>query len=225
MSGTANNFTPPQGSWRSGQGYGAHSLYPNYRNRDLPVFQRSPSWIGPNAFGFLQESWLEPIGDRVTTQPWGVDRFPDPPLAPIRFLDLEAAARGVNPSRQSIPESPPTFAGQIWYVQGPTQEVESRLTQDEQKRALRKMKKKIYNPTPKRLARRLSLYYRDNDKYYEKEMEKDEDVDRCAICLDDFQPRETVMLTPCGHMFHEDCIVPWVMDHGQCPVCRHAVSK
>lgn len=48
----------------------------------------------------------------------------------------------------------------------------------------------------------------------------DEEGKRCAVCLEDFKGGEEVMLTPCDHMFHEDCIVPWVKSHGQCPVCR-----
>lgn len=35
------------------------------------------------------------------------------------------------------------------------------------------------------------------------EMENDENSKRCAVCLEDFEPRQEVMLTPCRHMFHE----------------------
>lgn len=90
-----------------------------------------------------------------------------------------------------------------------------------------KLKKEVYNPTPKRLARRLSLYYRDNaaNGLQERKKEKDEEGKRCAVCLEDFEPREEVMLTPCSHMFHEDCIVPWLTSKGQCPVCRFVICE
>ncbi|KAI3795156.1 hypothetical protein L1987_37805 [Smallanthus sonchifolius] len=52
-----------------------------------------------------------------------------------------------------------------------------------------------------------------------------EDGKSCVVCLDDFEPREMVTLTPCNHMFHENCIVPWVKSHGQCPVCRFVISE
>lgn len=45
------------------------------------------------------------------------------------------------------------------------------------------------------------------------------------MCLEDFEPKETVMLTPCKHMFHEECIVPWLKTKGQCPVCRFVILK
>lgn len=70
----------------------------------------------------------------------------------------------------------------------------------------------------------MSLYYRDHAKNT-KDLNKqdDEDIKRCSVCLEDFEPKEEVMMTPCDHMFHEECIVPWAKSHGQCPVCRHTL--
>ncbi|KAL2937461.1 E3 ubiquitin-protein ligase RZF1 [Bienertia sinuspersici] len=99
----------------------------------------------------------------------------------------------------------------------------SKLTEQEQEIVLKKLKKEVYNPMPKILSRRVSLYYRDlNRDHTPKTTEKHREEDRksCAVCLEDFEAREEVMLTPCNHMFHEECIVPWVKNHGQCPVCR-----
>ncbi|KAK4253948.1 hypothetical protein QN277_009390 [Acacia crassicarpa] len=43
----------------------------------------------------------------------------------------------------------------------------------------------------------------------------------CSVCLQDFQPAETVRSLPhCHHMFHLPCIDKWLFRHGSCPLCR-----
>lgn len=42
---------------------------------------------------------------------------------------------------------------------------------------------------------------------------------RCSICIEDIKTKGIVM--PCGHMFDKDCLIPWLKNHNQCPVCRH----
>ena len=40
----------------------------------------------------------------------------------------------------------------------------------------------------------------------------------CCICLDKtHQPWKTL---PCGHLFHQSCILTWINYHQTCPVCR-----
>lgn len=147
--------------------------------------------------------------------------FSFPRSPPLQFLVWEdVIARDLNTRPR---ERPTDFAGP-WTRQASTYQEQSRLTQDEQQAALKKLKKEIYNPMPKIISKRLSLFYQDNDRYHVNEQRKEhEDTKRCAVCLDDFESGEQVLLTPCNHMFHEDCIIPWVRSHGQCPVCRFAI--
>ncbi|XP_031395064.1 uncharacterized protein LOC116206359 [Punica granatum] len=134
----------------------------------------------------------------------------------------------VNPWRARVampePPSPQIFTGQWGMPEQARSEEDSRLTRDEQKAVLKKLKKEIYNPSPKRFSRRVSLYYREQARNGASAAMRngpdDDDDKRCAICLEDFEPREEVRVTPCDHMFHEECISPWVKSHGQCPVCR-----
>ncbi|KAI8920486.1 hypothetical protein BC831DRAFT_479507 [Entophlyctis helioformis] len=43
----------------------------------------------------------------------------------------------------------------------------------------------------------------------------------CHICLEMFQPaKETVNRLPCTHIFHNECIKPWLDLHNSCPACR-----
>ncbi|THG16172.1 hypothetical protein TEA_020609 [Camellia sinensis var. sinensis] len=216
MSGSGNNLRPTPGNRLPGQGYRdwnrVHTMFPRPQN--------SP-----------------PIQERITGRPLGLTSFPVSPLSPMELGVLNEMARVINGRpRQYIPQPPPRFTEQQWTnMQVPTQEGEqSRLSPDEQKKALKMLKKEIYNPKPKttakHLAHRLNLYYRDtsyatSNSFVGKEIVEDEEGKRCAICLDDFEPKQWVTLTPCNHMFHEECIVPWVKSHGQCPVCRFAICE
>lgn len=96
---------------------------------------------------------------------------------------------------------------------------------------LKHLTKETYNPVPKSvLLRSLSLYYRNKNSGSEnsrntQDLCGEEDEKSCTVCLEDFEPKETVMLTPCKHMFHEECIVPWLKSKGQCPLCRSVILK
>ncbi|CAH8392491.1 unnamed protein product [Eruca vesicaria subsp. sativa] len=101
----------------------------------------------------------------------------------------------------------------------------------EEEDVLKYLTKETYNPVRKsQLLRNLSLYYKNKNSGLESSRNPQgysggEDGKRCAVCLEDFEAKETVMLTPCKHMFHEECIVPWLKTKGQCPVCRFVILK
>ncbi|KAJ4358327.1 uncharacterized protein N0V89_002909 [Didymosphaeria variabile] len=47
----------------------------------------------------------------------------------------------------------------------------------------------------------------------------------CPICLDDFEPNESqVRELPCRHIFHVDCIDPFLLNNSSlCPICKQSV--
>jgi hypothetical protein len=49
----------------------------------------------------------------------------------------------------------------------------------------------------------------------------------CSVCLADFDHGEEIRLLPrCGHMFHHECLLPWVTERkNSCPLCQEQVIK
>jgi hypothetical protein len=46
----------------------------------------------------------------------------------------------------------------------------------------------------------------------------------CSICLDEYAPGDKISraknVSSCQHLFHEHCIISWLMNHDNCPICR-----
>jgi hypothetical protein len=47
---------------------------------------------------------------------------------------------------------------------------------------------------------------------------------QCTTCMDSFNLGEEVGELACHHIFHVDCIIPWLRNHNTCPVCRQQVN-
>lgn len=53
----------------------------------------------------------------------------------------------------------------------------------------------------------------------EAEVEGETESVSCPVCTDDFVKGEKVRILPCGHIYHQDCIDPWLFERsGTCPL-------
>jgi len=48
---------------------------------------------------------------------------------------------------------------------------------------------------------------------------------QCAICLATWQPSERIIVTPCQHAFHEECLASWLQTARTCALCRQDLVK
>eukprot|EP01025_Chloroclados_australasicus_P013592 TRINITY_DN1639_c0_g1_i1.p1 TRINITY_DN1639_c0_g1~~TRINITY_DN1639_c0_g1_i1.p1 ORF type:complete len:311 (-),score=29.01 TRINITY_DN1639_c0_g1_i1:334-1266(-) len=46
----------------------------------------------------------------------------------------------------------------------------------------------------------------------------------CAICMDKFGNGDDVIIMPCQHPFHYNCLKPWLKQTNSCPTCRSELA-
>lgn len=51
------------------------------------------------------------------------------------------------------------------------------------------------------------------------------DAPSCVICLEDFGDGEWVRYLPCTHLFHRDCVTPWLLTKAVCPTCLTSIRE
>jgi hypothetical protein len=49
------------------------------------------------------------------------------------------------------------------------------------------------------------------------------DKKNCVICLNDFEKGQKILIIPCTHFFHSDCIKSWFQSKNTCPICKYKI--
>ena len=52
----------------------------------------------------------------------------------------------------------------------------------------------------------------------------DPSLNSCVICIEDFKPHDICIVLSCEHIYHKDCVVPWIESNNTCPICRVEIS-
>lgn len=52
-----------------------------------------------------------------------------------------------------------------------------------------------------------------------------DESESCPVCMENFIKGETIYVLPCLHKYHRACIMPWLVQTGQCSVCRFNVGE
>jgi len=59
---------------------------------------------------------------------------------------------------------------------------------------------------------------------FEPDNEEDEE-EMCSVCITEYEQGDQVMRLPCGHRFHQDCIISWLRIKRICPLCRNDIRQ
>lgn len=54
----------------------------------------------------------------------------------------------------------------------------------------------------------------------EEDEDEDNHMEKCTICLSEFEDGEDVRRLPCMHLFHIVCVDQWLGMNKKCPICR-----
>ncbi|XP_078267780.1 E3 ubiquitin-protein ligase RNF130-like isoform X2 [Rhinoraja longicauda] len=55
--------------------------------------------------------------------------------------------------------------------------------------------------------------------------ETDPEFDHCAVCIEGYKSNDVIRILPCKHVFHKQCVDPWLNEHCTCPICKLNILK
>ncbi|XP_075747829.1 uncharacterized protein LOC119172939 isoform X10 [Rhipicephalus microplus] len=55
--------------------------------------------------------------------------------------------------------------------------------------------------------------------------DSEDNIEKCTICLSEFEDNEEVRRLPCMHLFHIVCVDQWLTTNKRCPICRVDIEE
>ena len=208
------NPSSPAGMYAEVPGLGAHAV-PFKWVSEAPTL---PEWAKMPAFGYV-------------TTPLSYQDPPPPPLMPGVFGSNDPGRSSVDPSQGSLLEglhAATNSATQRWLGRQPTQVPGPRCNSSLDPAAgatvdnFHKAQGRV--AARRQEARRLQQHRRILDVPRLADGHNYEATDgTCALCQEDYQPREAVFRLACRHIFHAQCWTDYLVHDNSvlaCPICR-----
>ncbi|KAJ0404954.1 hypothetical protein ATCC90586_002713 [Pythium insidiosum] len=176
------------------------------------------------AEGGLRESIFQRF--RPTTAPRVVFVMPPPPVTV--WLQFGDGPQQGGMSTTAPPRGAPAFLGMPFFgggipLMGLFGGLEQQLQEESMMRALHDLFVRSQSeqqgppPTSKTFLEKIPL------KTWTAACKQTEKHSDCPICLCEYEEKEQVLPLPCGHLFHKDCGMKWLVEHNVCPTCRYAL--
>mmetsp|Transcript_17290 Transcript_17290/g.19483 ORF Transcript_17290/g.19483 Transcript_17290/m.19483 type:complete len:324 (-) Transcript_17290:210-1181(-) len=51
-----------------------------------------------------------------------------------------------------------------------------------------------------------------------------QEKEECSVCQSAYESRDDILEMPCKHIFHKECLKPWLNIHNSCPICRYELK-
>ena len=78
----------------------------------------------------------------------------------------------------------------------------------------------LYNSLP---VFKIDEKFMENSK---KEENKNEQFEKCVICMQKYEINDEAKTLPCFHIFHKDCIDHWFKaGNDSCPICKNKINN